>query len=56
MTVTPQDAAAEALSLLGTRDVNQLPVVQSGRLVGMLRRQDLLRWLQLHAAGAAGGA
>jgi hypothetical protein len=28
-------------------------VVQDGQLVGMLRRRDVLRWLQLHADLAA---
>ncbi|HEX5504204.1 MAG TPA: site-2 protease family protein [Thermomicrobiales bacterium] len=50
---TPQEDASAALSNLAGRDVNQLPVVQDGRLVGMLRRGDVLRWLQLHSEGAA---
>jgi predicted transcriptional regulator len=31
----------------------QVPVVQDGHLVGMLRRRDVLQWLQLHADQAA---
>lgn len=46
---TPREDAAEALGELATRDVNQLPVVDNGRLVGMLRRRDIMRWLQLHS-------
>lgn len=50
--VAPQEDAGEALNTLVSRDVNQVPVVDRGRLVGMLRRRDILRWLQLHSEGA----
>lgn len=45
----PRQDAGEALNVLASRDVNQLPVVQDGHLVGMLRRRDIMRWLQLHS-------
>jgi CBS domain-containing protein len=48
--ITPQEEVNEAFTILTGRDVNQVPVVQDGHLVGMLRRRDVLRWLQLHAA------
>jgi CBS domain-containing protein len=35
----------DALPLLAERDVNQAPVVQEGRLVGMLNRESILRFL-----------
>ncbi|MBI3941518.1 MAG: site-2 protease family protein [Chloroflexi bacterium] len=41
--------AAEALERLQEKDVRQLPVLQNNQLVGMLRRRDIIRWLQLHA-------
>lgn len=47
--VTPQEDASEALQKLARRDVNQVPVMQNGQLVGMLRRRDILRWLQLQS-------
>ena len=47
--VAPANDAAEALNLLSQRDVRQLPVVQDGRLVGLLRRRDMMKWLQLHS-------
>ncbi len=50
-TVRPQQDAAEALNKLSTQDVRQLPVVADGRLVGLLRRRDVLGWLQLHSDG-----
>jgi CBS domain-containing protein len=46
-TVTPGQEASEALHELSRRDVRQLPVVEGQQLVGMLRRRDLVRWLQL---------
>jgi predicted transcriptional regulator len=51
--VTPQEEASEALNQLTGRDVNQVPVIQDGRLVGMRQRRDVLRWLQLHGERAA---
>jgi Zn-dependent protease/CBS domain-containing protein len=49
ITVSPRDEAFNALALFGRRDVNQLPVVEDGRVVGMIRREDILKWLSLHA-------
>ncbi len=46
-TATPDEDANEAMEELASRDVNQVPVVQDGHLVGMLRRSDILRWLQI---------
>jgi Zn-dependent protease/CBS domain-containing protein len=46
---TPTEEASEALHQLARRDVNQMPVLENGQLVGMLRRRDLMRWLQLHS-------
>jgi CBS domain-containing protein len=48
-TVAPRDDAANALQKLGQRDVRQVPVVDNGQVVGMLRRRDVLRWLQLQS-------
>ena len=49
---TPREEVSEALGRLTRRDVRQMPVVQDGQLVGMLRRRDILRWLQLHSEAA----
>jgi Zn-dependent protease/predicted transcriptional regulator len=49
--VTPEENAADALDKLARRDVRQLPVLQDGGLVGLLRRQDIVRWLQIHSDG-----
>lgn len=49
ITTGPDEEAALALRKLTDRDVGQLPVVDEGRLVGLLRRHDIVRFLQLHA-------
>jgi len=47
--VTPGEDAAEALNKLTQRDVRQLPVVRNGALTGLLRRRDIIKWLQLES-------
>jgi Zn-dependent protease/CBS domain-containing protein len=51
-TVGPREDASQALDKLARRDVRQVPVLEGGRLVGMLRRRDILRWLQLQSQPA----
>jgi CBS domain-containing protein len=43
VTIAPDRPLAEAVLLLVDRDVNRLPVVDAGRLVGILTRGDLVR-------------
>jgi Zn-dependent protease/CBS domain-containing protein len=45
---TPYEDVAEALDKLARADVNQLPVVERDRLVGVLQRRDVARWIELH--------
>jgi Zn-dependent protease/CBS domain-containing protein len=47
--ISRREDATEALQKITRRDVRQLPVVQDGRLVGLLRRRDIMRWLQLQS-------
>jgi len=47
--ITPQADATEALDKLGARDVRQVPVIQDGHLLGILRRRDILRYLQIQS-------
>jgi Zn-dependent protease/CBS domain-containing protein len=49
MVIEPWMDSADALSNLMRRAVRQLPVVHDTRLVGLFRRRDIIRWLQLHA-------
>ena len=48
VTVAPDDDVDRLLDLLADdeRDINRLPVVEDGRLVGIVARQDLLRALR----------
>lgn len=53
-TVTMDEPAAEALRKLGAREMDQVPVVErDGSLLGLVRRQDILRWLSLHTPAHA---
>jgi Zn-dependent protease/CBS domain-containing protein len=44
---TPEEDIAAALRRLEERDVLQLPVVDNGRLAGMLQAGDVLGWVEL---------
>ncbi len=45
--VSPQQSLNEVLPLMAGRDVNQLPVVQDDRLVGVLSRDAIVRYLEI---------
>jgi CBS domain-containing protein len=45
--VSPQQSLNEVLPLMVAQDVNQLPVVADGRLVGVLGREDVVRFLEI---------
>ena len=45
--VSPQQNLNDVLPLMANRDVNQLPVVQDGRLVGVLTRDAIIRTLEV---------
>ncbi len=49
ITVNPEEDAAEALQRLEQQDVRQLPVTKNGTLEGLLRRRDIVHWLQLES-------
>jgi Zn-dependent protease/CBS domain-containing protein len=47
ITMTPNDEAADALHRLSQQEVDQIPVLEEGQLRGLVRRQDIMRWLTL---------
>ena len=46
-TVATHQSVHEVLSLLVTHEVNQAPVVEGSRLVGVVSREDLLRFVEV---------
>jgi Zn-dependent protease len=46
VTVTPETQLVEAMRLMRVRDVHQLPVLDEGRLVGMVTRAEVLREIE----------
>ena len=52
----PDTPANEALRLLAENDVEELPVLDQGRLLGFVRRRDVLRWLALRTGRREPGA
>jgi Zn-dependent protease len=45
--VSPTDDVGVAIGLMAQKRVHQLPVVENGRVLGMLNREHVLRWIQL---------
>jgi Zn-dependent protease/CBS domain-containing protein len=52
--VGPLETASAALALLAEQGVNQLPVVEHGRLLGLVTREDILKWLVLGPGASRG--
>ncbi len=50
---TPDTPVIDVLGMLGDVDVERLPVVDDHRLIGMLDRHDVMRWIEAHATAAA---
>lgn len=47
VSLRPEDNAGDALQVMGQRDLNQVPVIDHGHLVGLLSRANLMRFLQV---------
>ena len=45
--VSPQQSLNDVLPLMAGRDVNQLPVVQNGTMVGILSRDAIVQYLEV---------
>lgn len=52
-TVAPQSRLLEAMRLLQEHDVHQLPVLDQGRVVGVLSRADVLRHIEMRTTFGA---
>ena len=48
-TVSAEDDGNTALTYMNTHNVGQLPVVEGDRVIGMLRRGDVIRFMQLRS-------
>jgi Zn-dependent protease/CBS domain-containing protein len=47
--VAPEEDVTDAFDRLQMKDIRQLPVVAGNRIVGLLRRKDIVRWLQFQS-------
>jgi CBS domain-containing protein len=47
--VAPEEKASDALSRLENQDIRQLPVVSGNQIVGMVRRKDIVNWIELQS-------
>jgi CBS domain-containing protein len=47
--VAPEEDVTDAFDRLQMKDVRQLPVVTGKKIVGLLRRKDIVRWLQFQS-------
>jgi Zn-dependent protease/CBS domain-containing protein len=53
--VPPDLAGRDALRILLRSEHDPVPVIDDGRIVGLLYRADIMRWLALHQLEASGG-
>jgi tRNA nucleotidyltransferase (CCA-adding enzyme) len=51
--VSPNASVLDAMKLMQQHDVHQVPVLEGGRLVGLLTRADVIRQLELRTAFAS---
>ncbi|HLO27579.1 MAG TPA: site-2 protease family protein [Anaerolineales bacterium] len=47
--VAPEENVSEAFDRLQNKDIRQLLVMQGNKIVGLLRRNDIVRWLELQS-------
>lgn len=52
ITVEPDTSMEEVAALLSAKDINRLPVIEEGRLVGIICRADIVRYLATRRAWA----
>lgn len=51
--VEPRQDVSDVIQQIARREVSQMPVVEDGRMVGMLLEKDISRWLQLQSGRQA---
>ena len=49
VTVSPEDSANKALNLISTKSIRQVVVMENDEMVGMVRRRDIVKFLQLQS-------
>lgn len=54
LVVAPDEEVSDAFQRLQSKDVRQLPVVKENEIVGLLRRKDIVRWLQFQSQAQFG--
>lgn len=47
--IAPEEEASDAFERFQSEDIRQLPVINGNKIVGLLRRKDITRWLQLQS-------
>jgi CBS domain-containing protein len=50
ISIPPDASVREAATLMADRSVNRLPVIEEGRLVGIVTRADIVRAIAEHKA------
>jgi CBS domain-containing protein len=55
LTCSPNEELSCALDKMNRVDIAQLPVLDRDRLVGMIRRVDIAKWIALHVQSGPGG-
>jgi CBS domain-containing protein len=50
--LAPGDDAMDAVRGLASSQTDQIAVVEDGRLRGVVRQQDIMRWIELHRGPA----
>lgn len=46
ISTTPDAAIVDAFGLITARNIRRLPIIDGGRLVGIVTERDLLRWVR----------
>ena len=52
VTSPPDASVRDLLQLMGSREVNQIPIVEGERIVGAVTREAVLQAIQVRATGA----